>query len=57
MSQEKFAEICGFDRTYISIIERGKQSPTLRNIYVFAKHLSVSMSELFVLVEQCGRER
>ncbi|MBS1671340.1 MAG: helix-turn-helix transcriptional regulator [Bacteroidetes bacterium] len=45
-SQEELANIAGFDRTYISLIERGKRNLSLLNILRFAKALDVSPYEL-----------
>lgn len=46
MSQEKLAERCGFDRTYISMLERGKRNPSLLNLLRLAKGLQTSVSKL-----------
>ncbi len=46
-SQEKFAEICNLDRTYVSGIERGVRNVSLRNIEILAKGLGISLTELF----------
>ena len=46
-TQEAFAERCGFDRTYISGIERGVRNPSLDAIEILAKTLGVSVAELF----------
>ncbi len=46
LSQEKFAEKCGFDRTYISLIERGKRNPSYTNLLKVAKGLEISISDL-----------
>ena len=46
LSQEKLAEICGFDRTYISMIERGKRNPSFLNLLKLAAGLSTSVSTL-----------
>lgn len=46
LSQEKLAEQCGFDRTYISMLERGKRNPSLLNLLKLAKGLKTSVSKL-----------
>jgi transcriptional regulator with XRE-family HTH domain len=45
-SQERLAELCGFDRTYISLLERGKRNPSLLNISRLSDGLGTSVSEL-----------
>lgn len=47
ISQERFALEHGFDRTYISGIERGERNPTVQVVERLAKALEVSISELF----------
>ncbi|SFH73177.1 Helix-turn-helix [Collimonas sp. OK307] len=39
--------MCGFDRTYISGIERGVRNPSLSAIEALAMALSVTVAELF----------
>jgi len=46
LSQEQLAERCGFDRTYISMLERGKRNPSLLNLVKLAKGLQVPVSKL-----------
>jgi transcriptional regulator with XRE-family HTH domain len=46
LSQEKLAEICDFDRTYISMIERGKRNPSFLNLLRLAEGLGISVSQL-----------
>ena len=46
LSQEKLAEKCGLDRTYISLLERGKRNPSLSNLLKVASGLEISISEL-----------
>ncbi len=47
LSQEKLAELTGFHRTYIGMIERGERNISLSNIGVFAATFELSVSELF----------
>lgn len=46
-SQERFAEIVGLHRTYISAVERGKRSISLENIEKIAIGLDVEVYKLF----------
>lgn len=46
LSQEKLADKCGFDRTYISMLERGKRNPSLLNLIKIAQGLETSVSQL-----------
>ncbi len=57
VSQLQFALDTGFDRTYISLLERGVQSPTLRTIVKLAEHLRVSPSEMIRRMEIIQEER
>lgn len=47
LSQEKLAQICDLDRTYISGIERGTRNVSLINIAKLSDALELSPSELF----------
>jgi len=47
ISQEEFAERCGFARTYMSRIETGGANPSLAAIKVLADAFGISLSELF----------
>lgn len=46
-SQEKFAAVCGLDRTYIAGIESGKRNITIENVQKLADALKISIAELF----------
>lgn len=46
LSQEKLAQIAGFDRTYISLLERGIRNPSLVNIFKLAKALNMTPDKL-----------
>lgn len=51
LSQEQLGFESGLHRTYISLLERGKMSPTLNTLVKLAIALSVSPSEVVRLVE------
>ncbi len=46
ISQEKLAELCDFDRTYISMLERAKRNPSYLNLLKLSKGLNITISEL-----------
>ncbi len=48
LSQEKFAEMCGLHRTYISDIERFQRSISLDNIQKIADALGIETYKLFM---------
>ena len=52
LTQEDLAHQAGIHRTYLSDIERGSRNVSLINIERLAAALSVSLSELFRLVER-----
>jgi len=49
LSQEDLGFKSNIHRTYIGAVERGEQNVSLDNIGRLAKHLRVSLSELFKL--------
>ncbi len=51
LSQEELASQCGLDRTFISLLERGKRKPTITTIFVIAKNLDIKASNLIKEVE------
>ena len=54
-SQEYLAEITGLHRTYISQLERGLKSPSVRVLSHIANALDVTMSEFLEAVEEALR--
>ena len=52
ISQEKLGLDAGFDRTYISLIERGINSPTIRTVVKLASVLDVPASKIVLKMEQ-----
>jgi len=52
ISQEQLALDCELDRTYISLIERGVQSPTIRTVAKLAEILGTKPSVLVLRMEQ-----
>ena len=47
LSQEKFVQKIGMDRTYFASVELGKRNISIVNIEKIANGLNVSLSELF----------
>lgn len=56
MSQEALAYECSRHPTYISLLERGKSSPTLGTLFLLARALDTTPSEILRIVEK-GRKR
>lgn len=52
LSQEALAHECGRHRTYISMLELGKHSPSLDTLFLLAAALGVKPSELVRKVER-----
>lgn len=47
LSQEKFAQKIGMDRTYFASVELGKRNVSIINLEKIANGLEVSLAELF----------
>ncbi|SME72880.1 transcriptional repressor DicA [Bacillus cereus] len=52
LSQEELAFQSGLDRTYISLLERGKRKPTINTLFSLARTLRVTPSQLINEVEE-----
>jgi transcriptional regulator with XRE-family HTH domain len=50
LSQEALGFDSGYHRTYISLLERGKKSPSLNTIFKLADALNIKPSELVGLI-------
>jgi len=46
LTQEQLAALAGFDRTYVSLVERGKRNLSLLNIYQLASSLGNQPEDL-----------
>jgi transcriptional regulator with XRE-family HTH domain len=51
LSQEEFADLCQLDRTYVSMLERGRASPTLRTLYQICEGCGINLSDFIAIVE------
>jgi transcriptional regulator with XRE-family HTH domain len=51
ISQEKLAEYCDLDRTYISLLERGLRQPTITTLFKLSKALNIKPSALVEKVQ------
>lgn len=56
ISQELLAEKSNLDRTYISMLERGKKSPTILTIFKISSALEIASSDLIKQVELLIKE-
>ena len=52
LSQEKLAENCGFDRTYISLLERAKRNPSYLSLLKLCVGLEIELNELLKIKEE-----
>ncbi len=57
MSQESLAFEAGVHRTYVSLLERDKKSPTLNVLFRICKALEISAAELIARVEKVDEDR
>jgi len=51
LTQEGLADACGIHTTYVSQLERGLKSPTVRVLRLVAKALEMSAADLLARVE------
>ena len=52
LSQQALADKSGYHRTYISLLEGGQKSPSLRTIFDLAATLQVKPSEIVTAIER-----
>jgi len=57
LTQERLAFKAGVDRTHISILERGLQSPTVDTLIRVCRALGISASEIIARVEKAHHPR
>ncbi len=51
ISQEELSFRSNLDRSYISLLERGRRKPTINTIFALAEQLNVTPSEMVRRVE------
>jgi transcriptional regulator with XRE-family HTH domain len=56
LSQEDLAFESGYHRTYISLLERGKKSPSLKTIFQLAKALNIEPSEIIDRIQKASQK-
>lgn len=57
LSQENLGGRCGLNRAYIGIIERGEKAITVETAARLADGLAVSLSTIFIRVEELKQDR
>ena len=55
LTQEALAHAAGIDRTYVSMLENGKASPTLETLFRLCDAIGVSASAVVAELEREGR--
>jgi transcriptional regulator with XRE-family HTH domain len=56
LSQEELSFNTHLHRTYISQLERGLKSPSLRTIHALCQELHISLSDFMMLIECCQKQ-
>jgi len=51
LTQTRLGTLCGLDRTFISMLERGVRKPSLESFLIIAKELKVPASALIMELE------
>ncbi|MDI6619689.1 MAG: helix-turn-helix transcriptional regulator [Clostridiales bacterium] len=51
LSQEELAQQCNIDRTYISLLERGKRRSTLNILFKICKTINMKVSDFILEIE------
>ena len=51
LTQEALSFICGRHRTYVSLVERGKNAPSITTLWLLAEALEVAPSAMVRRVE------
>ena len=52
LSQEELSFSCGRHRTYVSLLERGRNTPTIETVWRIAEALEVSAVDLIAAVQE-----
>ncbi len=52
LSQEELSFACGRHRTYVSLIERGRNAPSITTLWMLAEALEIKPSELIRRAEK-----
>jgi transcriptional regulator with XRE-family HTH domain len=56
LSQEGLAELAGLHRTYVSLLERSRRSPTLATLEAIARALGMTPATLIGLIAEAAGE-
>lgn len=56
LSQEKLAHEADMERNYVSLLERGQNSASVKKVFQLAKALKISVAEFMAAVEAKAKE-
>lgn len=51
LSQEKLAELCDLDRTYISLLESGSRQPSITTLFKLSQALNTTATDFIKKIE------
>lgn len=51
ITQEELSHLCELDRTYISLLERGKRQPSIKTLILLSNALDIKASTIIIELE------
>jgi len=57
MSQEDLSEVSGYSRNFLSLLERGQKSPSLRTLFDLSDALKAEAADIVIEVERMSHRK